>query len=197
MRDSLSRIPHAPRSAQLRHTEALSLTLPKDLIPNYDLHATFTHIRRSIRGNLPGDSTQRHRINRLLPLFRLADGRLFHENKLCVPRQNVRDSLHLDHGSPTSGHFSSTKTISRLVNFHWRHKSHHVRSYYHGFLTSQQEKDRRSKQLGIPQPLQFPNRHWGSIAIEFITHLPSTPRGHDAISSFFVRFSRRVHFVPS
>lgn len=37
----------------------------------------------------------------------------------------------------------------------------------------------------------------GSVATDFIIHLPKTVRGYDAITKFVDRFSKRVHFILS
>ena len=36
---------------------------------------------------------------------------------------------------------------------------------------------------------------WGSIATDFIVHLPKTKSGHDAITTYVDRFSKRVHSI--
>ena len=43
----------------------------------------------------------------------------------------------------------------------------------------------------------MPNRRWGSVSTDFITHLPKTKDGFDCITTWVDRLSRRVHFIPS
>jgi hypothetical protein len=45
--------------------------------------------------------------------------------------------------------------------------------------------------------LEMPHRRWGSVATDFITHLPRTKDGYDCIAVWVDRLYRRVHFLPS
>lgn len=72
-----------------------------------------------------------------------------------------------------------------------------VHDYCRGCLICEQNKDSRTKPFGEPQPLELPTRRWGSIAMDFVTHLPKTSGGYDWITTFVDRFSKRVHLVSS
>lgn len=72
-----------------------------------------------------------------------------------------------------------------------------VYDYCRGCLNCQQNKDSRKKPLEIPQTLQLPTRRWGSIAMDFVAHLPKAEAGFDCITTFEDRFSKTVHVVPS
>lgn len=50
-----------------------------------------------------------------------------------------------------------------------------------------------NKPLSDPQVLQTPERRWA----DFIAQLPITNNGHDSITAWVDRLSRRVHFIPS
>jgi hypothetical protein len=71
------------------------------------------------------------------------------------------------------------------------------RNYVQGFMRCQQFKDLRQKGLTDPNPLEIPSRRWGSVATDFITHLPKTKDGYDCITTLVDRLPRRVHFIPS
>ena len=74
----------------------------------------------------------------MLPMFRKDGERLYYSGKLCRPRKSVSDVLQLAHDSKISGRFKFAKTLSRLNNFHWRHKSRDVRKYVEGIMKYQQ-----------------------------------------------------------
>ena len=38
---------------------------------------------------------------------------------------------------------------------------------------------------------------WQSVSMDFITQLPETSRGHDAILVFVDRLTKMVHFAPT
>eukprot|EP00171_Calliarthron_tuberculosum_P007413 IDg7413t1 len=197
--DALSRIPHGPllQLAELSNMQMVDLHLPAGFADNYFTDATFGPFFRALKGNMLLEKVEKDRVARLLPLFELCDNRLYYKKKLCVPRNNVKDILKLAHDSTVSGHFGFSKTLHRLERFHWRNKLRDVKIYCQGCFPCQQGKDSRVKPLGEPQPLEIPDRRWGSIATDFITQLPLTERGHDAITTFVDRFTKRVHFVPS
>lgn len=109
----------------------------------------------------------------------------------------MRDILYAAYDCPISEHFSFIKTLYRLSSFHWKHKVRDVKNYCNGCQRCQQSKNSRQKPLGSPQPLEVPSRRWGSLATDFITHLPKTSRGFDAITTYVDRFSKRVRFIPS
>lgn len=109
----------------------------------------------------------------------------------------MKDILLLVHENPTSGHFGYFKTLSRLRGYHWRNKSMHVYAYSKGCNVCKLNRDGRAKPFGEPEPLELPNRRWGSVSMNFVTHLPVTPAGFDSITTFVDRFSKRVHFITS
>ena len=133
----------------------------------------------------------------ILPLFRKEKGLLLYRNKVCVPRRSVRDILHFANDAKVSGHFAYAKTLSRLNGYHWKTRYRDVKSYCHGCLTCQQQKDATGKKFTLPTPLDVPLRRWGSLSTDFIVSLPKTRNGLDAIATWVDRLSRRVHFLPS
>ena len=57
-------------------------------------------------------------------------------------------------------------------------------------------KDANRKAFGALQPLKIPERPWSSVSMDFITHLPRTAAGYDAITVFVDRLTKMVHLVP-
>lgn len=178
-------------------THTVKLSLPPNFVENYNSDAYFGPIYRALHSDLPTKAFERDCIRRLLPLFSLHKETLVCEDKLSVPRANMREILHLAHHNKLYGHLSSTKTLSRLDDFHWRHKGRDVELYYSGCILCQQYKDRWSNLLGVPQPLEQPSHRWGKVSMDFVTQLPKTKWGFDAIKTFVDRLPKRVHFAPS
>ena len=48
---------------------------------------------------------------------------------------------------------------------------------------------------GFLQPLSIPERKWEDITMEFVTGLPGTPTGKDAIWVIVDRLTRSAHFL--
>eukprot|EP00171_Calliarthron_tuberculosum_P001356 IDg1356t1 len=194
--DVLSRAPHAPLP-EISNVETLEVQLPEGFTSNYERDGIFGPIVRALEGGWQKESILRRRIERLLPHFKMVGDRLYYESKLCVPRDNVSEILFLAHDCPVAGHFAFHKVLARLERFHWKHKPRDITRYCRGYLTCQSANDGRRKPLGTPQPLAVPSRRWGTVSTDFITQLPVTARGHDAITTFVDCFTKRVHFIPS
>lgn len=47
------------------------------------------------------------------------------------------------------------------------------------------------------QPMPIPGRPWASVGIDFITHLPMTRNGHNAIFVAVDRCTKMVHLMPT
>ncbi len=137
------------------------------------------------------------KVEKLLPLFHLDGNKLLYQGKLCVPRKAISTVMQLAHDAKTAGHFGYLKTLSRLKNYHWKHKARDVKKYVQGCLVCQQKKDYLGKKLTDPTSLEVPERRWGSLASDFIVKLPKTKNGYDSITTYVDRLSRRVHFIPS
>ena len=48
----------------------------------------------------------------------------------------------------------------------------------------------------MPRPLPVPDTKWHSVSIDWVSGLPPTTRGHDAIMTVVDRFSKRGMFIP-
>lgn len=173
------------------------LELPENFIQNYERDPTFGDIYNCLKGDGNVGKVKQSRTQRLLPRFSLRNELLTYDGMICVPRKNVRDILFMAHDNKAAGHFGYSKTLSRLERFHWKHKSSDVFKYCKGCTVCQQCKDGRKKPFGDPQPLELPDRRWGSVSMDFVTHLPKTDAGFDCITTFVDRFSKRIRLVPS
>ena len=63
-------------------------------------------------------------------------------------------------------------------------------------LTCQKSKVEHQKPAGLLTPLDVPEWKWDSISMDFVTSLPNTPRGHDAIWVVVDRLTKSAHFIP-
>ena len=76
-----------------------------------------------IKGEYVPYEILRRKIDKLLPFFHYEDGKLMYQEKLCVPRKAISTVMQLAHDARTAGHSGYFKTLSRLRNYHWKHKS--------------------------------------------------------------------------
>ena len=150
---------------------------------------------KALNGEWPADEKKRLKLEKTVPIFEFKNKKLLYNRKLCVPRSSISKVLQIAHDSKISGHFKYAKTLARLDNFYWKHKARDVKKYVDGCVICQQYKDRNQKKLSEPVSLEMPERRWGSLATDFIVHLPKTNDGFDAITTWVDRLTRRVHFI--
>lgn len=143
--DALSRAPHVTSLPAVHvsntNADSLSFQLPPRFISNFAADATFRPIHAALCGSFPSKPVQREQLPRLLPHCCICQGILLNENKDSVPHASVRQILALAYDDRSAGHFTSSKTLSRLQNFHWRHKARNVEQYCSGCSTCQLSKD--------------------------------------------------------
>ena len=128
-------------------------------------------------------------------------GRLLYYDKsrICIPRGPLRTRLLYDHhDAAIAGHQGIERTYATLhPNVYWPRMNSDVRNYVKSCDSCQRIKAGHQVPAGLLQPLQIPTRPWEQISMDFITHLPKTKAGWDAIIVFVDLFSKMVHFVPS
>lgn len=110
--DTLSRILEAGSRLLCNNLQISSVELGLDF--EYGPDQLFGPIVRAKGGQYAEDITARRRIEQLVSLFELKEGKLIYNGKVCVPRNNVRDLLDLPHDARVSDHFAFTKTLGRL-----------------------------------------------------------------------------------
>ena len=60
----------------------------------------------------------------------------------------------------------------------------------------QAAKSRRVDTARQPRPLPVPDTKWPSVSLDWVSGLPSTTRGHDAIMTVVDRFPKCGMFIP-
>ena len=62
--------------------------------------------------------------------------------------------------------------------------------------TCQQIKAIHQTPSGLLQPLPIPEWKWECICMDFVTGLPRSPKGHEAIWVIVDRMTKTTHFIP-
>ena len=100
----------------------------EDVINGYEDDQFFGPIVKALNDEWPDDQKQKLKLEKMLPMFEYKDKKVeVHYGKICVSRKFVSTFLGIAHDSKLGGHFKLTKMLSRLKNFHWRHKTRDVK----------------------------------------------------------------------
>ncbi len=106
--------------------------------------------------------------------------------------------LHHFHRSPQAGHPGITKTCESVYRYYWwPGMKQYITDYVLSCDSCQRNKASNRVPAGLLQPLPIPARRWESISMDFITQLPRTLTGYDAIWVVVDRLSKYAHFVPT
>jgi hypothetical protein len=128
------------------------------------------------------------------------DGLWYRGDQLVIPHDaELRRQLIAEHHVPVySGHCGYTKTAQSLLRHYWwpRLKAD-VEAFVKSCDSCQRNKSRTQKPAGLLQPLHIPERKWGSVGMDWITGLPCTAAGHDAIMVVIDRLSKLIHLIPT
>ena len=70
----------------------------------------------------------------------------------------------------------------------------HVGDFVQRCLTCQRVKNEHQRPARLLQPLEVAEWKWEHITMTFVTHLPRTPRSHDAVWVIVDRLMKLAHF---
>ena len=128
-----------------------------------------------------------------------AQGVLRFRDRICIPDDVdlKRMILEESHRSNLSIHPGATKMYQDLKKlFWWSGMKREVAQFVYACLTCQKSKVEHQKPARLMQPLEISEWKWDSISMDFVTGLPNTPRGHDAIWVIVDRLTKLTHFIP-
>ena len=101
------------------------------------------------------------------------------------------------HSSALGGHLGFKKLLKAVSKrFFWQNMSESVSTFVKRCEVCQANKHSTQRPVGLLQPLENPQRPFEHVTMDFITHLPVSTRGFDAIFTIVDRFSRLVRFIP-
>jgi hypothetical protein len=102
------------------------------------------------------------------------------------------------HDAPTAGHLGYKKTLDRVRQyFDWQGIAKDVKSYCRTCPVCMAAKAGNQRPLGKLHQLDTPVEKWESVAMDFITGLPTTQLGHDAIMTVTDRLTKMVRVIPT
>ncbi|RZB46805.1 Transposon Ty3-I Gag-Pol polyprotein [Glycine soja] len=120
------------------------------------------------------------------------------KRRICVPslddlKVNILEEAHK---SRLSFHPGMTKMYQYLKrSFWWHGMKKDVAEYVARCLTCQKAKAEHQRPSGELKPLEIPEWKWESIFMDFVSSLPKTSRGHDAVWVIVDRLTKSAHFI--
>jgi hypothetical protein len=132
--------------------------------------------------------------------FTVENGMIYKQQRMYVPNNMdiKKRILYEHHDAPTAGHVGVTKTtrnVSRL--FYWPKLHQEVKQYVLSCLPCQSNKPSNQTPVGLLQPLPIPETRWETTSMDFITQLPVTKQGNDAIMVVVDKLSKKAHFIAT
>ncbi len=121
------------------------------------------------------------------------------DGQVIVPCGDFRKQIISDfHDSPYAGHVGINKT-NRLVSryYSWPGMDKDINDYVRTCHLCQKNKARQHKPSGVLNPVELPYRPWECVSMDFITQLPMTLKGHDAIFVVVDKLTKMVHILPT
>jgi hypothetical protein len=124
---------------------------------------------------------------------------LWFDDRLVVPKDQELKNKLMDeaHLSKLSIHLGSSKIYQELrPRYWWTKMKKEIAAYVARCDTCCRVKDLHMRPAGLLQPLSVPDWKWDDINIDFITGLPTTPKGNDSILVIVDRLTKSAHFLP-
>ena len=106
------------------------------------------------------------------------------KGRICVPDdEEIKKQIFYEaHNTPYAMHPGTTKMYQDLKRyFWWVGMKRDVAEYVAHCLMCQQTKVEHQRPTGLLQPVQFLKWKWEMVTMDFVTGLPHTLKGHDAI----------------
>src|SRR3954471_3304451 len=126
-------------------------------------------------------------------------GIVYFGNRLVVPkRTKLRDLILREaHESPLSIHPGGTKMYRDLrQRFWWSGMKKDIARFVAECDVHRCVKAEHQRPVGLLQPHKIPEWKWHEVGMDFITGLPKTQKGNDAIWVIVDYFSKVAHFLP-
>ncbi|GKD88694.1 reverse transcriptase domain-containing protein [Tanacetum coccineum] len=130
---------------------------------------------------------------------RRSDGAPYYLNRIWVPLKGDVKTLIMDkaYKSRYSVHPGADKMYYDLRDVYcWSGMKKDIAVYVSKCLTCLKVKAKYQRPSGLLQQPKIPEWKWERIAMDFVTKLPRTSSGHDAIWIIMDRLTKSAHFLP-
>jgi len=129
-----------------------------------------------------------------------SSGMFMYRNRVCVPNDELlkKEILQQAHHSRFSIHPGNTKMYKDLKRYyHWPGMKRDVASFISQCQTCQMVKAEHQVPSGLLQNLPLPEWKWDMVTMDFVTGLPTTLGGKNAIWVIVDRLTKSAHFLSN
>jgi RNase H-like domain found in reverse transcriptase/Reverse transcriptase (RNA-dependent DNA polymerase)/Integrase zinc binding domain/Chromo (CHRromatin Organisation MOdifier) domain len=128
-------------------------------------------------------------------LLYLSDKSVLTNLRLCVPESLISQILNLVHSPSHPGIRKTYQSLS--TRFYFPNMSKRVKDFVNSCSPCQTSKPSNEKEPGsFSQPVESPSLYGHTISIDFVTGLPKSRDGFDALLSVTDKFTKSVIFIP-
>jgi hypothetical protein len=132
--------------------------------------------------------------------YTVKDGLFWYDNcRIYVPdvvalRTKVISECH---DSKLVMHVGFAKTYDLVAkSFYWPDMYGNIKQYVNTCLICQKTKAENKKKAGLLFPHKVPTKRWQVVTMDFITQLPKSRNGFNAIMVVVDKLSKRAYFIP-
>ena len=185
-----------------------STDLKKNIINSYKKDKKIQEILKAI--NLRNNSTrnkEKKKINQKSFMLYSYDNDLLwyqtptdEEPRIVIPNDIKLKNLVISEAHDTNygGHPGTERTYLNLCQlWYWGKMVRSIQKYIHDCESCRRNKPRLTREPGLLEPLRIPEDRWSDISMDFITDLPETTNGYNAILVIVDRLTKRVILIPT
>lgn len=121
-----------------------------------------------------------------------------YQDRIVVPSSMQIEIIKEHHSNVVSGHFSWSRTVDLISRqFWWPRMRQSVQDYVASCLSCQRNKSSTQRPFGLLSPLDIPDSRWHTVTMDWITDLPTSSGGFNAILVIVDKLTKYVHLVPT
>ena len=125
------------------------------------------------------------------------DGLLLMNGKIAVPQDWITKVLTKVHESPEVGHAGEARTTQALKrSFDFPGLWRTTKQFCRNCQTCNRAKTKHQAPAGLLQPLPPPDRPWKEVSMDFVTGLPKSKEGFNAVFNVVCRLTKMRHYIP-
>lgn len=119
--------------------------------------------------------------------------------RLCVPKGMVPEVMKEVHdGRTEAAHAGYHKTYNRIsATYYWPRMSRSIKELVRTCDVCQKSKPRKHAPMGLLQPIPIPSQPFEVISMDFISELPVTPEGFDAVLVVVDKLTKYAITIPT